>query len=254
MNVLPFEYFVNSNTFNIFTDASIIHRKISYSGETYVYYFGSSGAEIYEGDKMISTYHTVLPHCTNNQSEITAIEYAIHRGCQFASLNNIENINIFSDSKICIYGIREWVFNWIKNMNDGILYNTSGKVSNQSHFISIIQSVLYYNRPIRFYHIRGHFNSNSFKERKKFNESFMRENYISVPLDERLINFFIKANDSVDTITRNELKNIQESTFVYYDNVAKKMLQYPRKEPIFNWDERIRSLDLNKYKQLIGGI
>lgn len=254
MNIIPYEYFVNEDTLNIFTDASIIHRKINYAGSMHVYYIGSPGAEIYLGDRMISTYHTVLPHCTNNQSEITAIEYGVNRGYQYTELNKVKNINIFSDSKICIYGIREWIFNWIKNMNDGILYSTSGEVANQLHFISIIRSVLYHSRPIRFYHIRGHFNSSSFKERKKFNESFMRENYINMHLDERLIDFFIRANDSVDNITRNELKQIPEQTLFYYDNIARKILEFPQKERLFNWDTYIRSLDLNKYKQLIGGI
>ena len=254
MSIIPYDFFVNDETFNIFTDASIVHRKIKYNGYDHVYYFGSPGAEIYRGDQLISTYHTVLPHCTNNQSEITAIWYGINRGCQLANMSGIKNINIFSDSRICIWGIREWIFGWIRNMNNGILYNTSGEVSNQSHFISIIQSVLSYNRLIRFYHIRGHRNPNSFAERKKFNQSFRRENYINSDLDERLIDFFIRANDSVDNITRNELKGIPEQTFIYYDSIARKMLAYPTKEKLFNWDEYIRSLDLNKYKQLIGGM
>lgn len=254
MAIIPYQYFVNDETFNIFTDASIIHRKIKYAGTDYLYYFGSPGAEVYLGNKIISTHYNILPNCTNNQSEITAIKYGIDIGCQLTNLYGIKNINIFSDSKICIYGIREWIFNWIKNMNNGVLYNTSGTmVSNQLQFISIIKSILYYNKSIRFYHIRGHFNSDKFSEKKKFNESFMKENHINMHLDERLIDFFIKANNSVDTTTRNELKKLQESDFVYYDNIIKKMSQYPTKESIFNWDIYIRSLDLKKYKELIGG-
>ena len=255
MGIIPYEYFVNENTFNIFTDASIIHRKIQIDDLMQTYYFGSPGADIYLGDRIISSYNTILPVCTNNQSEITAIEYGVNRGCKLSYLYNISNINIFSDSKICIYGLREWIFNWMNTLKDGVLYNTSGdKVANQSIFISIIQSIVYYNKPIRFYHIRGHFNASNFKERKKFNESFMKENHINDYLDERLIDFFISANDSVDTATRNALKLLPDNYVSYFDSVFRNISEIKKRERIFgDRDQYIRSIDLNKYKQLIGG-
>lgn len=253
MSILDRRNFINNNTLNIFTDASIIHRKIQTSYGEYRYYIGSPGAEFYIGDKKVYSYHTIIPHCTNNQSEITAIEYGINIGVQIAKKYDVENINIFSDSKICIFGIREWIFNWVKNMNDGVLYNTSGPVANQYHFISIIQSVLANGRRINFYHVRGHFNFNDYKSRRKFNMSFMKENNSNLYLDEKLIDFFILSNDSVDKITRNSLKNIPPELLYQWDLFGRSICKYNYFERIFNWNDSIASLDMRKYKSLIGG-
>lgn len=254
MNILPYENFVNSDTINVFTDASIVHRKVIIENTEHLYYFGSPGCVVFIGETMIDLYNTILPITTNNQLEITAIQYGLYYGLRHANLKNIKNINIFSDSRICIYGIREWIFNWIANMKDGLLYNTSGLVANQQHFISIIKTILDYNKPVNFYHVRGHRNINSFSDRKKFNESFMRENKVPIHLDERLISYLISGNDMVDTITRKSLDNLTPQYLDYYDNVYKKIEAYrDTKERIFNIQDAIKSLDLNRYKELIGG-
>lgn len=254
MSIIPYEYFVNNETFNVFTDASIIHRKVNINGDTYTYYFGSPGYDIYIGNNKILGYHNVLPICTNNQSEISAIRYGVDRALDLATLYNIKKINIFSDSKICIYGLREWIFSWMNNIRNGTLYNSSGKeVANQFEFLAIVHMILLYNRPVQFYHIRGHMNINSFKDRKKFNESFMKENYTSDHLDERLIDFFISANDIVDNVTRYELQGIQESTKLYYDNMLRSRYQYKNLEKVFTYNDYLGSIDLDRYKKLIGG-
>lgn len=256
--MIPYEYFVNESTLNIFTDASIVHKTAKTQNGECKFYVGSPGSMLYIGDKLVDEYHSVLPDCTNNQSEITAILYGVQRGLSFACMNSfIKNINIFSDSKICIYGLREWIFKWIKNMNNGVLYSTSGEVINQYIFVSIIKHVIDGNRDIRFYHVRGHCNPLNFKDRVKFRNSFMKENYLDAYIEDRLIDFFISANDAVDNITRDELHRLPEdfltTGYISTDMIVKSHTN-PHKDRIFNWNEFIRSLDLNKYKKLIGGI
>lgn len=255
--MIPYEYFVNEYTLNIFTDASIVKKTIDADGKKIDFFIGSPGVLCYIGDQLVDEYHTVLIDCTNNQSEITAIQYGVIRGLSIAAMNGaIKNINIFSDSKLCIFSLREWIFNWVKNMNNGILYSSSGsKVANQLHFISVIDTVIQGNRDIRFYHVRGHFNSNSFKDRIKFKNSFMKENYFDSYIDERLIDFFISANYLVDKITRDELHEQYKNRLPgdgYLEKIIRK--RSVEQDIIFNWNSYIRSLDLKKYKKLIGGI
>ena len=58
----------------------------------------------------------------------------------------------------------------------------------------------------------------------------------------------------VDTITRKSLDNLTPQYLDYYDNVYKKIEAYrDTKERIFNIQDAIKSLDLNRYKELIGG-
>ena len=77
---------------------------------------------------------------------------------------------------------------------------------------------------------------------------------LPIHLDERLISYLISGNDMVDTITRKSLDNLTPQYLDYYDNVYKKIEAYrDTKERIFNIQDAIKSLDLNRYKELIGG-
>ena len=82
----------------------------------------------------------------------------------------------------------------------------------------------------------------------------MRENKVPIHLDERLISYLISGNDMVDTITRKSLDNLTPQYLDYYDNVYNKIEAYrDTKERIFNIQDAIKSLELNRYKDLIGG-
>ena len=128
----------NSNTLNIFTDASI--KQV---GQETV---GCAGAFCVAGKDrtIINQTNRILRYATNNSSEITAVKLGIDLAIDYR--NDFDTINLFSDSKICIYGLREWIFNWIDNMSNGVLYNSSNtEVANQEMFKKIINLITHYN-------------------------------------------------------------------------------------------------------------
>lgn len=232
--IIPYGYFVNENTVNIFTDASI--TKISIGGEDT--YIGSPGADAYYMGERICSLRNIIPLCTNNESEIVAIRMGLDIA---AKMNPNLKINLFSDSKLSVYGVREWIYNWIRNESDGIIYGTGGPVKNQQHFLLAVYSILQMNKPINLYHIRGHRNPAKYRDRKVFVESFRRENKISNILDEQLVDFFLSANAYVDKTTRDLLKQY---------NIPSNLQIYHPCQQVFNYHEFIKSLDMATFYKL----
>lgn len=252
MNILN-----NIEGFDVFTDASAATNTIWTSSlPCRTYYVSAPGAAIYdENFNIIDSTINVFHNYTVNQAEAKAIYYGLLLGYRHA--NPDEVINIFSDSKISVEGLRNWIFSWMErfyrtNPEDGILIGSDGRspVLNQTIFLGIIDTILQMNRPVRFYHIRGHMKVNSFSDRVKFQRSFVKENNIGCKLSESFISYCIRGNDIIDKMTRSCLtpKIIEETKPKYIKDYYNS--QY--KEPIFNRAEYIRSLDINRYAYLIG--
>lgn len=222
----------NSFTFNIFTDASIYHNKST--GET----IGSPGAIIVFGNNIIDERKEILRYSTNNESEITAIRLGLELVLKYKDILPKANINLFSDSLISVMGLREWIFSWIKNSNNGILYNSSNKlVANQSIFLEIIYMILNYDIRLSIYHIKGH-TSITPKNMEAFISIFRNNNYISDNLSFDLVKALIYYNDYIDKSTRlvfNDLENLISNN---------PPLSYPIK---YRYD----NMDIRHYKELL---
>lgn len=193
--------FFNDSTVNVFTDASIKnHGQITES---------IAGAIIVRGteDFKEQCYTRLLPS-TNNEGEIYAIYMGILKCVEIKNICNgkYTTFNIFSDSRISVYGLREWYLAWIKNSREAFsdkLINSSGEeVKNQQLFIQCFNTILNNGIHINLYHIRGHINIKSKKDRKKFIKDFMESNNITDIPSDNLIDALIHYNDIVDTTSR----------------------------------------------------
>ncbi len=138
---------------NLFCDASIdLITKIACSG-CHIAYQDNNGVHNI-GDRMI-----IQRNATNNSSEILAIWIGIMTALQ---LRNTwypgATFRLFSDSKISLYGLRDWLKNWIANIRpDGTLVSSSGQpVANQQTFIDIYNTIVDTDLKIELYHQRGH--------------------------------------------------------------------------------------------------
>ena len=230
-NIITEDMFFNDETVNIFTDASIIK---TISGET----IGCAGNNIIIGNTIMGQPRMIIRNSTNNNSEITAIYMAVINALMYKNIYKC--INIFSDSKICIFGLREWIYNWIKNSTpDGILISSQGKpVANQDIILRIIYFIIDHDLHVNFYHINGHVNVNNPDQLLSARETFKTSNNIKHEVDLELIRKIEIANDAVDNFTRNQLnecvfENVeQQSTFINYSCTG---------------------IDIEKYSKLIGG-
>ena len=190
----------NDNTLNIFCDASIAKRDnitIGCPGVVVPMYINTSPCSYY-------TNYDILYDTTNNNSEITAILLGVYEALKYKDKYSI--INLFSDSKICIEGLRSWIFNWANNINsEGLLCSSSGSlVANQEVFKRIIWTIQQNNLRIRFYHQKGHVSISSDQSMRKAADVFYNSNKILLNLDD--ICTISTFNNTVDIITKNVLK------------------------------------------------
>ena len=150
---LKFNDIFNNDTVNIFCDASIVTLKQETVGCTGVcVVMGTNAQKVYD-------YQRIIRNSTNNNSEIRAIADALH----FAMVYNPDRskkVNIFSDSLICIRGLNEWIYKWIKEYNrTGRLQSSSGEVKNQDIIISILNTIIRNRIQLKFFHQKGHVNN-----------------------------------------------------------------------------------------------
>lgn len=229
------EELFNSKVLNIFTDGSIY--KCKELNET----IGCPGALAvqYKDNKFIQVDSDMIlrRHSTNNDSEITAILLGIRIAIK--NRHKFEKINLFSDSQICIFGLREWIYNWIKCTQDGIMYSSSGtEVANQEIIKLIIRLIVEYNLNINFYHQKGHV-TGTFDSLKKALDVFNKSNGCNIR-DYNFIKIISQFNNDIDKFTGEYIQNVL--FHMELDKIEN------RTKPII-LDPNI--LDINKYKLLI---
>lgn len=151
---------------NIFCDASMdIYHKI-----------GCAGIYLVSEDfrSPIDYYYVRQFNATNNSAEILAIYHAVLMALYYRNRKDYDftKFRIFSDSKICIYGLREWIYGWVNNQNqDGLLKRSDdAPVLNQYYFKEIVRLIIDNNLPISFVHQKGHMDlsANSMNRAEKF--------------------------------------------------------------------------------------
>lgn len=243
-----------------FVDASITTRKIVLpNGEKYSYYVSCAGTAFVQRDEdyrgniiptVLQENYSIYHDCTNNMGELLSILNAVRLGHDILKFNKATHLNIISDSKISIFGLRDWIFNWIANSSGGILYGSSGPVLNQRLILQIVYEIIMNGDFIRFYHVRGHKKTNP----ALFIDSFSKENGFEVTdIDSRLPNYLIQCNDRVDIFSKDMLKecNMKSTEPMYLkESLLAKKQGYIH--PILDMTDFVNNLDMDKYKYLIG--
>ncbi len=227
----------NENTLNIFSDASITKNENETIG-CYGIVFVAIDA-ILKHMPATSPYHLdIARYSTNNDSELRGILQGVLFASQYKDY--FKTINLFSDSMISIMGLKTWIYNWINNIRNGIMYSTSGEVMNQELIKDIVFTILNNSLSINLFHQKGHVNSKNILDAKR---TFIKTNVLSCDVDMELIYTISKLNNLIDEKTREYLN--------WYMN---NLYQNDRKEKLsraicFDIDQ----FDLKKYNELIGG-
>ena len=89
---------------NCYTDASITY---DLEGSTYV---ASPGYCITIDGQIVESKNKVIYDATNSYGELYAIYMGVLALKKFGDQNRV--LNLFSDSRISIMGLRSWIFNW----------------------------------------------------------------------------------------------------------------------------------------------
>lgn len=196
------------NNLEIVTDASI---KTYQDKRT----FGCAGALcINTGD----TKFLISQDTTNNRSELLGVLL----GIQLAHALVLDNpgyydeIYLYSDSKLAIYGINQWMDGWIKSRdNNGVMYGTNKKpVKNQELFVAILTYLVDSGLKIKFRHCAGHVSPTSLKLHAA-NEVFYTSNgYYLRPEDIYKVSYY---NNVIDNMTREKLQGLDTSIYPIQD-------------------------------------
>lgn len=223
----------NDYTLNIFTDASITEM----NNEV----IGCAGYVAVLGDNVISSDVRIVRETTNNHSEIIAVSMGVEFAAIVGDNPNIRSINLFSDSKVCIFGLREWIHGWLINKRNNILYNSKGEqVANQDVFAYIMNLIVCRNIRINLYHQNGHI-KNTKASLKKAYDTFIKSNHVRSEVDMNIISTISEYNNMVDNNTRVHLLNTVASESFQKEQLLHQYFHYR----LFD------TFDDAKYKKLI---
>lgn len=209
---LNISQFYNKNTLNIFSDASIMGKTGNQTG--------CYGVIAVVEDNIIDSTYRLVSNTTNNNSEVKGLRAALDLAIKYK--DKYKDINIFSDSLISINGLREYIFNWRYNQNDGLLYSSMNKpVVNQEIFIEARDMLDILEKSkciIRLYHQSGHV-SNNYNDIVKAGDCFIKYNNINAKVDLNLIRYISIWNNYVDTTSRSLLKRNKKNDTEYIDPI-----------------------------------
>lgn len=211
MNDIKISQFHNNNTINIFSDASIIGKPGNFTG--------CYGVVAVVGDDIIDQTYRIVSNTTNNNSEIKGIRAAFDIAMKYRFA--YPNINIFSDSLISINGIRDYIYKWILNPNDHMLYGrtTKKRVANQEIFIEsyrILKELEAAPCSIGIYHQPAHV-TYGYNSLIKAADAFKKTNNIKGKIDLNFIRYICTWNNHVDSNSRSMLKRNKKNDQVYID-------------------------------------
>ena len=191
-----YKNFNNPSVLNIFSDASITNESDGSFSSCY-------GAEAYCGESLIDSDYRVCKDTTVNDSEIKGLRLAV--GIALIYRWKFPTINIFSDSQISIYGIRDRILKW--NVRENKLVGSKNKpISNQSIYIEIMRIIVDNDLHVNFYHQKGHVGLNSYDNMLNAANVFSISNSVLSPIDMDFISYISSKNSSVDNNTREILK------------------------------------------------
>lgn len=222
---------------NIFCDASIdLNTKTACGG---CYIVGQESDSIFD----IGAKNIIQFNATNNSAEILAIWAGITEGLKLRSKYPGGIFRLFSDSKVSLYGLRDWIKFWIPRMKkDGTLISSSGQpVINQQRFIDIFNLIVENNFRVEFYHQRGHVKEKNMSSNiaRAF---FIKANKVAPEALGLNIDIISSYNDKIDKFTR-------EAIYLYLSNNV--LAPYTEIEGISPFDFRIRDSMLYQYIRCI---
>ena len=192
--------FYNSETLNIFCDASIIGKGYNTTG--------CYGVIAVTEDNVIDTDYKLVSHTTSNNSELKGLRGALSMANKWKS--SFRFINIFCDSQISVFGLRDYIYNWRFNPRDGKLYGTANTpIVNQEIFIEchniLVQLGIDPNCTIKIFHQSGHID-NGYDNLKRAASVFGKSNNVRGNVDLNFIRYISTYNNYVDSTSRSYLR------------------------------------------------
>lgn len=185
-------YFINEESLNIFCDASTRSR-----GSNIDVCYGALAVHM---NDIVDQVARVNSNSTNNNAEIKAIRSAIMIALKHREEYKV--INIFSDSQVSLFGIRDRIFSWKYNEKENVLYGYGSAIKSQDVFLDILNIIVSHNLAVNFYHQKAHVYTGRLLDLKSAAKVFMASNGIREKIDYNLIRYISDYNNKIDAMTR----------------------------------------------------
>lgn len=199
----------NEDTLNIFTDSSV---------KTMEYGFDSASSIVaLLGDKKVLERVELNRNTTNNYGEMKAIYMAVETAEEINRYFKPKYINIFSDSRISVLGLKEWYKKWDAVDEEGYSITSSGnRVANQSVIWSIMRFIIDHDLHLSIYHIKGHVDPNKKGALKDYAHKMrvINGDIGAGLIDEEDIRKLIEGNDYVDKTSRDMVRISEKYPFM----------------------------------------
>lgn len=232
--------FFYKNAVNVFSDAS---TKIINPGTNKNKFLTCPGFVTTINGSIINEGYDIV-EATVNYAELYAIRMGIADLLKYKNTDLF--LNIFSDSKISVFGLREWFFKYYKNGKDFTLMtsdNRRGKkpVANQELILDIVRMILQANVHVSIYHVPGHIQANNIDSMNKFHYMFHNNNFpdnqrVTVPLDVEME--IAGFNNYIDNLTRTKLNRAIKSGSLDKFDIKRKLypaIWYPKPEDVTDY-------------------
>lgn len=233
MNYFSAERFNNLGILNIFSDASLRGQ----DNTTWT----CGGALAFIGKDIIDKKFRIFSDKSSNVAELKAIRMGIELAR--AHMHEFSEINLFSDSQISIFGIRDRIYDW--RIKKGELVGYANKpIKNQDIMIEIIYMVVNYDININFYHQKGHVNTNDLGSKAHALNTFAISNKINKKdIDMNFITYISNCNNSIDVYSRQQLYDL---------SISKKHILDPIRFHVPSTGTEYKEL-IQKFNKLTGG-
>lgn len=187
-----YQTFRQDSVLNIFCDAST-----NGTGSDLKVCYGAVAVVM---DNVIDSTYRINTHSTSVQAEAMAVSMGIALAIKYKHKYPI--INIFSDSQITIYNLRDRIYNW-RCDGEGTLYSKSNTpAANQTIYIMIVNVICYYNLSVNFFHQKGHVNCGKLKELNHALNVFSNSNGVAASTCLAFGRYISKYNNMVDVHSR----------------------------------------------------
>lgn len=220
-NALSLNLIYNDFTLNLFSDASMKPGLGTNMSSCY-------GAIAVNKDTIIDEMYRFNSNCTVPSAEVRGIRSSLRLALMYA--DRFRNINIFSDSQLSIFSLRDYIYQWTYNPQNCSFYTKKGneKVKNQYLYMECytLLMILIEKCNVNLFHQNGHVSGKPGELRHALN-TFRKSNQVFCPIDYNFIRYISMYNNYVDDKSRSLLFRTNTIDNVYRDGIKIELVQNP---------------------------
>lgn len=215
-------------TANIFCDASTTPLQNDIVDACY-------GAVAFNMNDKIAEWYRVIHDTTTNHAELRGINLAVNIALILRNNGRYNHFNIFSDSKVSVYGMRDYCKRWLNVNNTLYTIGRRTPVASQDVYVETIKTIVDNDLYVSIWHQNGHVQTDRFESIDHAMRTFEANNLTRADADLDFIKYISEKNNYVDTMTRETLMSTNVRKKDYIEPIY--FIPYQFKETLDRYEE-----------------